>query len=73
MKARHVNQCIGRIPPYRFSPDGFIFEVYDRSSYLRGQPFKEVIETTLKRLAQVVMRSRRIVTLGWRRVFFCQN
>jgi hypothetical protein len=36
MKVRHVDQCIGRIPPYRFSPDGSIFEVYDRFSYLRG-------------------------------------
>ena len=30
MKVRHVDQCIGRIPPYRFSPDGSIFELYDR-------------------------------------------
>jgi hypothetical protein len=37
--------------------DPFILEIH-------AQPFKEVIETTLKRLAQVVMRSRRIVTPG---------
>jgi hypothetical protein len=36
MKVRHVDQCIGRIPPYRFSPDGSIFELYDRFNYLRG-------------------------------------
>jgi hypothetical protein len=36
MKVRHADQCIGRIPPYRFSPDGSIFELYDRFNYLRG-------------------------------------
>ena len=36
MKVRHVDQCIGKIPPYRFSPDGSIFELYDRFNYLRG-------------------------------------
>src|SRR5580658_8054504 len=29
-KVRHADQCIGRIPPYRFSPDGSIFELYGR-------------------------------------------
>jgi hypothetical protein len=36
MKVRHADQCIGRIPPCRFSPDGSIFELYDRFNYLRG-------------------------------------
>ena len=36
MKVRHADQCIGKIPPYRFSPDGSIFELYDRFNYLRG-------------------------------------
>jgi hypothetical protein len=36
IKVRRVDQCIGRIPPYRFSPDGSIFELYDRFNYLRG-------------------------------------
>jgi hypothetical protein len=35
MKVRHVDQCIGKILPYRFSPDGSIFELYDRFNYLR--------------------------------------
>ena len=26
MKIRHADQCIGRIPPYRFSPNGSVFE-----------------------------------------------
>jgi hypothetical protein len=36
MKVHHADQCIGRIPPYRFSPDGSVFELYDRFNYLRG-------------------------------------
>jgi len=36
MKVRHVDQCIGGIPLYRFSPDGSIFELYDRFNYLCG-------------------------------------
>ena len=36
MKVRHADQCIGRIPPYSFSPDGSVFELYDRFNYLRG-------------------------------------
>ena len=36
MKMRHADQCIGRIPPYSFSPDGSVFELYDRLNYLRG-------------------------------------
>jgi hypothetical protein len=36
MKVRNADQCIGRIPPYRFAPNGSIFELYDRFNYLRG-------------------------------------
>jgi hypothetical protein len=36
MKVRHADQCIGRIPPYQFSPNGSVFELYDRFNYLRG-------------------------------------
>jgi hypothetical protein len=36
MKVRHIDQCIGRIPPYAFSPAGSVFELYDRFNYLRG-------------------------------------
>ena len=36
MKVRHADQCIGRILPYHLSPDGSVFELYDRFSYLRG-------------------------------------
>ena len=30
IKVRHVDQCIGTIAPYRFSPHGSIFELHDR-------------------------------------------
>jgi hypothetical protein len=36
MKLRHIDQCIGGIPPIILSLDGSIFELYDRFSYLRG-------------------------------------
>jgi hypothetical protein len=36
MKMRHADQCIGRIPPYSFSPNGSVFELYDRFNYLCG-------------------------------------
>jgi len=36
MKLRHIDQCIGVIPPTVLSPDGSIFELYDRFNYLRG-------------------------------------
>jgi hypothetical protein len=36
MKVRHADQCIVGIPPYHFSPDGSVFELYDRFNYLRG-------------------------------------
>jgi len=36
MKLRHIEQCIGVIPPTALSPDGSIFELYDRFNCLRG-------------------------------------
>ena len=36
MKLRHIDQCIGVIPPTALSPDGSIFELYDRFNCLRG-------------------------------------
>jgi hypothetical protein len=36
MKVRHIDQCIGRIPPYAFAPAGSVFKLYDRFNYLRG-------------------------------------
>ena len=60
MKVRHADQCIGRIPPYRFSPDGSIFELYDRFNYLRGYlwggrrtKFKESFDRLLRLLDRV--------------------
>lgn len=36
IKVHHADQCLCRIPPYCFSPDGSLFELYDRFNYLRG-------------------------------------
>lgn len=36
MKLRHIDQYIGTIPPISLSPDGSIFELYDRFNFLRG-------------------------------------
>src|ERR1017187_1429693 len=36
MKLRHIDQCVGRIPPCQLMPGGSIFELYDRSNYLRA-------------------------------------
>jgi hypothetical protein len=54
MKVRHVDQCIGRIPPCSLSPSGSIFELYDRFNYLlsylwsgRRAKFKESFDRLL--------------------------
>ena len=36
MKLRHIDQSVGRIPPIRLSQRGSVFELYDRSNYLRA-------------------------------------
>jgi hypothetical protein len=36
MKLRHLDQCIGTIPPAVLSPGGSVFELYDRFNFLRG-------------------------------------
>jgi hypothetical protein len=36
MKLRHIDQCLGAIPPAVLSPGGSIFELYDRFNYMRG-------------------------------------
>ena len=35
MKIRHVDLCIGRIPPHPLPSSGSVFELYDRLNYLR--------------------------------------
>jgi hypothetical protein len=57
MKLRHIDQSVGRIPPCRLSPGGAIFELYDRSNYLRAyvwtgrrDKFDESFHTVLKLL-----------------------
>jgi hypothetical protein len=60
MKVRHADQCIGKIPPYQFSPNGSVFELYDRFNYLRGylwsgrrDKFKESFDRLLYLLDRV--------------------
>src|SRR5277367_619284 len=36
MKPRHIDQCIGGIPPISLSPGSSIFEIYDRFTHLRA-------------------------------------
>jgi hypothetical protein len=57
MKLRHIDQCIGTIPPMVLSPDGSVFELYDRFNYLRGYlwsgrrgKFEESVDSLLKLL-----------------------
>ena len=60
MKFRHLDQCAGRIPPCKLSPDGSIFELYDRLNYLRAyvwtgrrKKIEESIDILLRLLEQV--------------------
>jgi hypothetical protein len=57
MKLRHIDQCIGAIPPMVLSPGGSVFELYDRFNYLRGylwsgrrQKFEESVDRLIKLL-----------------------
>ena len=56
MKMRHVDQCIGRIPP-RGSP----FEIYDRFNYLRGYLWsghRDKFDESFERLLWLLDRAR---------------
>jgi len=64
MKLRHMDQCIGRIPPMRLWPEGSLFEHYDRSAYLRAyiwtgrrEKIEESIQTLLALLDRVAVVS----------------
>jgi len=57
MKLRHIDQFVGRIPPCMLSPGASIFELYDRSNYLRASvwtgrrdKFEESFHTMLRLL-----------------------
>jgi hypothetical protein len=59
MKLRHIDQCLGAIPPMVLSPGGSIFELYDRFNYLRGYlwsgrraKFEESVDRLLALLEQ---------------------
>jgi hypothetical protein len=60
MKLRHIDQSVGRIPPIRLSQGGSVFELYDRSTYLRAyiwtgraEKVEESIENMLALLDRV--------------------
>jgi hypothetical protein len=57
MKLRHIDQCIGTIPPMVLSLGGSVFELYDWFNYLRGylwsgrrQKFEESVDSLLELL-----------------------
>jgi hypothetical protein len=53
MKLRHIDQCVGRIPPCQLTPGGSIFELYDRSNYLRAYVWtgrRDKVEASMHRL-----------------------
>jgi hypothetical protein len=60
MKLRHIDQSVGRIPPLQLTQGGSIFELYNRSSYLRAYVWtgredkvKESVDTMLALLERV--------------------
>jgi hypothetical protein len=58
---RHVDQCIGRIPPRPLSPRGSHFELYDRFNYLRGYLWsgrRDKFHESFERLLWLLDRAR---------------
>lgn len=71
MKVRHADQCIGKIPPYAFSPNGSVFELYDRFNHLRGylwsgrrDKFKECFDRLLYLLDRGAIRATGVNASG---------
>jgi hypothetical protein len=64
MKLRHIDQCIGAIPPMVLSPDGSVFELYDRFNYLRGYLWsgkRAKFEESVDRLLELLDRAQEMV------------
>jgi hypothetical protein len=62
MKLRHIDQCIGAIPPIVLSPGGSVFELYDRFNYLRGYLWsgrRQKFEESVDRLLELLDRADR--------------
>jgi hypothetical protein len=61
MKLRHIDQCIGAIPPIGLSPDGSVFALYDRFNYLRGYLWsgrRAKFEESVDRLLELLDRAK---------------
>ena len=60
MKLRHIDQCIGTIPPMVLTPGGSVFELYDRFNYLRGYLWsgrRHKFEESVDRLLELLDRA----------------
>jgi hypothetical protein len=71
MKLRHIDQCIGAIPPIVLSPDGSVFELYDRFNYLRGYLWsggRAKFEESVDRLLELLDRAQDILPDLHRRI-----
>jgi hypothetical protein len=64
MKLRHIDQCIGTIPPMALSPGGSVFELYDRFNYVRGYLWsgrREKFEESVDRLLELLDRAEEMM------------
>jgi hypothetical protein len=64
MKLRHVDRWIGAIPPTVLSPDGSVFELSDRFTYLRGYLWsgkRAKFEESVDRLLELLDRAQDIL------------
>jgi hypothetical protein len=64
MKLRHIDQCIGAIPPIALSPDRSIFELYDRFNFLRGYLWsgrRAKFEESVDRLLELLDRAKELL------------
>lgn len=64
MKLRHLDQCIGAIPPTVLSPGGSVFELYDRFNFLRGYLWsgrQAKFEQSVDRLLDLLDRAEEVL------------
>jgi hypothetical protein len=64
MKLRHIDQCIGAVPPAVLSPGGSVFELYDRFNFLRGYLWsgrRAKFEQSVDRLLELLDRAEDVL------------
>jgi len=64
MKLRHLDQCIGTIPPTVLPPGGSVFELYDRFNFLRGYLWsgrRAKFEQSVDRLFELLDRADEVL------------